>query len=337
MIEVFSLTCSNTNAALRVGGSDLPADDRTICFNGRASQPKVAEVDAFLADAIENGIEWLVLDSSIEEEHPEFLVLITEADNVPMALASADSPSTMMLKLHNVASKMSGDDPLTDANAIAKRSVQNASDVDSYIAFVRSWSGTKEDPWVLNEFDDFCKYVRGLRDPSADTVRALAAIELGPLVGAHWRLACLKGMASAPARYISATNNIFITESEVRSMSKGKKEFVLQADAHMREARALMALVVCIDQRADIDKARHQMEIRFVAHVMRKVHHMADKTFTSLAEIGCSFHEKLVEIVGKDRAPSLPKVWSKGKSQREKGATTKTVQPTGGTQKRSFQ
>jgi len=41
--------------------------------------------------------------------------------------------------------------------------------------------------------------------------------------------------------------------------------------------------------------------------------------------------------VGKDRAPPLPKVWSKGKPQREKGVTTKTVQPMGGTQKRSFQ
>ena len=129
-----------------------------------------------MADAIENGIEWLVLDSSIEGEHPEILVLITEADHVPMAIASADSASTMMLKLHNIASKMSGEDPWTDAVAIAKRSFQNVSDVDSYIACVRSWSGAKEDPWVLNESDDFCKSVRGLRDLAADTLGALAEV-----------------------------------------------------------------------------------------------------------------------------------------------------------------
>ena len=62
------------------------------------------------------------------------------------------------------------------------------------------------------------------------------------------------------------------------------------------------------------------MEIRCVAQVMRKVHNMADQTFKSLAEIGCTFHEKLVDIVGKDRAPSLPKVWSKGKPQRDNGS-----------------
>ena len=131
MIEVFSLTCSHTNAALRVGGNDLPSDDPTLSVNGRVSQPNIAEVDASLADAIENGIDRMVLDSSIEEEHPEILDLITEADNVPMAIASADSPSTMMLKLRNIASKMSGDDPWTDAAAIAKRSFQNVRDVDS--------------------------------------------------------------------------------------------------------------------------------------------------------------------------------------------------------------
>ena len=116
----------------------------------------------------------------------------------------------------------------------------------------------------------------------------------------------------------------------------------MQADAFMREARALSSAVassvhetnVLAYQRADIDKARHQMEIRCVAHVMRKVHIMADQKFTSLAEFGCRFHEKLVEVVGKERVPSLPKVWSKAKPQREKELTTKTK---GGTQNRGFQ
>ena len=55
MIEVFSLTCSHTNAALRVGGSDLLFDDPTICFNGRVPQPNFVELDASLVDAMRNG------------------------------------------------------------------------------------------------------------------------------------------------------------------------------------------------------------------------------------------------------------------------------------------
>ena len=109
-------------------------------------------------------------------------------------------------------------------------------------------------------------------------------------------------------------------------MSRSIKEFVLRSDAYMRDARPLSSAVASsvhatktlADQTADIGKARHQMEIRCVAHVMRKVHSMADQKFTSLAEVGCRFHEKLVEIVGKERVPSLPKVWSKAKPQRER-------------------
>ena len=316
-LESFSLTCSHTYGALRLGHFAAPSEDDTVADGGAVSKAKIIQRCPSLEDPLNHGINVLEICHQVETMHPLLIDMVIESDNVPAQAAASDNAATLLAKTFNLSQKEK------DYDMVQLKLVRAApnQDVAAYVAFAKGgWLGPKEDPWVLKEFEYFCGSLKTSRDLNLVALEKLAELDLGPPVGAGaaWRSACLKGMADAPARYIIGTENTVCNVVDVAKMGTSAKTLVIQADAYMRDAK-----LICADlmQNQDllatltdpIKSMRDVMDLRLFAHVLSK--QFPHGAFDSLMEIASKFYTDMENIVGRANMSSLPKGWKLVKSQ----------------------
>jgi hypothetical protein len=342
-LESFSLTCNHTFGALRCAYYGVESTDESISENGVVSTSKLQERSPQLGDAIANGIPVLEIVWEVERDWPDLIDLVIEADNVPMQVAAADPPATFFLKAHAIANAELGRDCEVDAiwslvEAKLARAVARDFDAKPYVDFVRKWSGSAGNPWVLLDFDRHSKSLKVLRPLPSHVIQKLADIDLGPLCGALWRLACLKAVEAAPAKYILGSDNVFITPKDISTMSGSNLAFVLQADQYMRDATQMITEIGEQSETPNsasnrihlCHSARDAMDIAMVSHILAK---SSDK-YKSLFDIASEFYASIQKVVDPNHLPSMPKAWEKQKPKAKANAAAKLD---GGGQKRAFQ
>ena len=80
-IRFGSVACSHTNMFLRCMAAGVPSDDDVLADDGRLSLSKLKHRDAAFADAVDNGLHWLVLSRRLRATFPDLPSLIQSARN----------------------------------------------------------------------------------------------------------------------------------------------------------------------------------------------------------------------------------------------------------------
>ncbi len=339
-LESFSLTCSHTYGALRCGAAAVASDDENLSLNGHISMSKISELCPELSTAIEEGITVLEFCAEFNDAYPELVELIIEADNVPMQTASADTSASLFLKAYSPAKD--GDSWATVLLKM-QRTAPHGVDVQPFVNFTEAWMGTIDDPWVLKDFADYCGTLKNPRELPPSTVQMLVDMDLGPLVGAHWRGSCLKVIAGALPKYMIGHDNTVISQRDIHSMTSSCRERVVQADVHMKDAHCIMndvtAKVISKECIRSIQNAYHSMCLQIVGYVLGKQVDVVGTTITSFAESALTFYEFVQGAVGDGvPIPEMPKALVNFKAKAAKAAAKSAAKgtPSGDAPKRSF-
>ena len=254
-LKFFTITNSHTNQSMRSAKSGAPCDDPEVSHDGKLSMAKIRTLDPAYGHATDEGMKWWSISCVVEEELPLILQIIAEADNVPHAIAKQDTVFQIAFKAHKFAQQQARnqyeDNVVRDgapvdwtlvATQVRRSELKHLADIDGVVSFVKLWSGTLSDPWVLREVDDWAKSIREPRNVTGETFKQLAELDIGPGVGAFWRSAVLKCCFDSDSKHVSNLNDsILFGASDFKAMGKQNKKFVLQADAMMRQARAIIA------------------------------------------------------------------------------------------------
>lgn len=102
-IRFGSVSCSHTNMFLRCMAAGVASDDEVLSDDGRLSLAKLKHRDAAFADAVENGLHWLVLSHRLRANFPELLSLIQSARNAAGQVARREHEVQVLLRLHHLA------------------------------------------------------------------------------------------------------------------------------------------------------------------------------------------------------------------------------------------
>jgi len=326
-IEIFTITCSHTNQALRLGYFEVDVSEedlKELQIDGKLSIVMIRIHDPNLGDACEFGLEWIVIRWQVAKAFPELIDLVADADNVPVGNALRDSTSTLLLKVCKHAAAMCrGADGKFDGNLekdvdwklVAQKvhglETDRSEEVDASVSY-RKWFGGLADPWALREFDDYCKSLKTVRMIPHAVLSRLANMDLGLGKGVLFRLACLKLMASS-SKADSNNAGMALQVGDVQSFTGAqKKAFVDMADKHMHLARTFVPNLSSLMDSAKIIELQSLLDIRLVYHVLARPSGLG--TFKSQGEICLAYVKSMSEASArvKERAAdwkALPKDW----------------------------
>ena len=312
-LRYFTITNSHTNQSMRSAKSGAPCDNPEVSHDGKLNMGKIRTLDPLYADATDEGMKWWCIRAIVEETFPMVLQIIAEADNVPHAIAKQDTLLQIAFKAHKFAQQQATltsatnnlkDDAEVDwdlVTAQVRRSeLKHLGDIDGVVSFVKSWSGTLTDPWVLREVDDWAKSIQQPRNVTGETFKYLAELDLGPRVGAFWRSAVLKCCFDSESKYTSNHNDsILFGANDFRTMGKTNKKYVLQVDNMMRLAREIIAKegdrpFVTLQFKVS---ALGKLDCRLVLHVQTRPSAKYTAA-TSLGSICHDFYQELSSAAG---------------------------------------
>ena len=319
----FSLTCNHSTQAIKgvIGGCAHP-DTKTFP-NGKLNQHdfirKQPRVEPLLP-----GIEWFQIHHIVYQKKPQLIKLIIETDNITNLISTEDISSTLFLKCHAASQDVFKDKSHKDLSVDDKWSVTQSrvlrselgkeADVRIYCEFTRHWCGEQENPYILKEYDEFCRsqMAEHLRDIQSAMVEKLTKADFGTGQGALWRGATLKMAADNREKPVGT--------SDVGIMSNKKTiPLILKANQHMAEARNVLADAMkapCVDTH-ELKVARDRLDQRLWKLVMSR-----SSDYQTMSEICYEFMTEVGELLGVEAY--YPEVWkssakAKGKA-KAKGA-----------------
>ena len=330
-IKYGSLSCSHTNQFLIAAACGVETVHDNIAVDNRISMNKLRQ-DTKLADAVENGLNWLVLSAKVRQLYPELLDLVQHAKkNATGAVQRKENEIQLLVKIQKMAALHSHSnagvvDWQAISNAISKRS--QVDDLESYIRFVRILGGGEAGTFV-SELDSFHKvFVPTGRIIPSSTFAAVADLKLQPSELCPWfATAVLKAQGACPASKVSNSICRYIAGGEINTLQSTKKDAMLNAESILRACRAIVnqhTIDVSI-----VTKCLGRLDTLMVRFVLKK-----DDKFTSCEQIGDNFINELNDTIAKNRLSVQPVVspWLAGASSRSaqsgvaKGAIPNLVQ-----------
>ena len=279
--------CSHTTAGLKCANFGTKCDIDRISDNGVMSKERIIGRQPSMADPIEKGLRYLVMDSIVQELWPSFVEMTIEAANASNQLAKPDTPLQHMLKVHKYVLDAAKRNEKIDDKVILRKMLRtkpsHPEDMKALIAYAINWSGG-DDPIFLRRFQKYTKTLRNVHRLKGPIMQNLAEAELGAGAGSRWRCAVMMAIATH--------DNITLTH--VKSM-KGKKDSIFAAekimiafDAALEELRSQMD-GVSIDQDTMMTIASADLDQKCVFFV----HSIVKGQFTSLRDIAAKIFRDL--------------------------------------------
>ena len=144
-VKVGSLSCSHTNAFLAAVLDEATSSVESISENGRLSISKITANDEQLRLALQGGLTWLIYKAQVAKLYPLLPALVQQAKNQVGTSAREESDVQLMMRVNNVAKRMSdadGNVPWPDVMKTMKNgNLPKHVDITSLCTYVQHWSG----------------------------------------------------------------------------------------------------------------------------------------------------------------------------------------------------
>jgi hypothetical protein len=273
-LKFVSLWGGHTNQGLRAIEAGIPHSNPDMTDGGKLSVEKIKLQDPLYADAICNGVKWLVIPAFVMEEFPNLAEIVQSAGNSAGQVAKSEHELQMLRKLYNAfmaESRRSGKVCFQDIKQRVLRSKPPcAGSVPFMYTFVLKCAGGN-DPTFLRESELFIKANSpSTRVVSPELYDALAQDFKGPDQAVRFRHAVLK-LAYTTQHNVVNNESRWVAASDAKRL--GSKEVlpkVLIADGLINEMRKL-ASMHGISYMAAVD-VLSTFEMDLVVFVMDKRH-----------------------------------------------------------------
>ena len=297
-IRYGSLACTRTNQFLCCIIDSVPCEHENLVRDGRVDTHGLCMKDSQLAKAVEQGLDWMVLKSKVEELYPSLPDLIQTARNGPGQSQRMESEMQILLRIQRSAESMSAQsggaaDWQLLQKGILKRKVPEPDDIPDMIKYVQRWGGGDAGSFIaeLNAFHQV--FVPSGRVISGATFKAIAELRVGPgELFPIFATALVKTQATCPQNKVNNKVCKFLTQQDIASCEKAKKDEALGAEDILRTFRSLASDMPYHDQVRFFGK----LDTTIVRHVLKKP--MSEK-FDHVHDVARHFVIELEKILDK--------------------------------------
>lgn len=345
-MKAASLTNGHTNCGLRAIRARVKCEVLEISVEGHFSPEKISTSDHDFGKAINEGLNWTIVNEKIASQCPGLVGLLQAAGNATSQIQKAENEIQVMMRLHACAKSncdASGTIDWRKVSQLVGRSKPPCEpDIPDLITFVTKKAGTAESPWLLKEVENFHK----MHVPSNRTIKGpffaqLAAFQLDATSTVpFFTMAVLKTQYSCPEAKIRNGECKYISSTDLKQCTTIWRSDVAKCESLMKLCRENIAKVTDIMTEAKRTELMSVMEVRMIMHVMNKKEKQR-QTFDSLEAIACMFlddlkknlpsdaatHIKFVGVEGAPPSPSEPA--SVPVASKEKGAAFTSYQASG--------
>ena len=243
-VKFGSLACSHTNQWLVAILCACLCEYEELTVDGKLSYSKLSS-DAALQDALDHGLEWLVLSADVVEMYPTLPDLIQSARNAPGAAHQKEDAFQLLQKVQQMAIGMPSGSTVVDWNAIKhtmiRRGQTTIDELEPLLAFAQRYGGGSSSAFI----EDVARFhkvsVPAGRIVPPSTWIALAGLRVAPHeLCPLFIYAVLKTQASCPIKKCDGGRICnYITASDITSLAAAKKKDMLEAEKLLTECRAL--------------------------------------------------------------------------------------------------
>lgn len=303
--------CSHTTAGLKCANFGTKCEIGRISEGGTMSKAAIVGRQPTMADPIEKGMRYFVVEYIVQELWPAYVEMTIEAANASNQLAKPDTPLQLMLKVHkfmlDAAKKGEPIDAGTIHRKILRTKPSNPEDMKALIAYAINWSGG-DDPIFLRRFQKYTKLLRVVNRLKGSIVSDLSDIDMGKGSGARYRCAALMCIATHDN----------LTSMHVKSLGK-KKDIALLAekqmiafDAALQELLSSSGVGAEYDPIITLKSAEHDQQCVFFVHsIVKKFNTLRDIAATHFADVAIVVGQAGVTnpftVVRTDKGPVLKK------------------------------
>ena len=276
-IKFGSLACSHTNQFLHAVIAGVPSTIDSLCTDDRMSKSKLAEKDPALADALDKGLEWLILKKEVGTLCPTLPDLVQNAKNASGQAQRMETEVQLLSRIHSLAQSMSSStvdgqvvvDWSAVQRAVLRRKVPEPSEVPDLVKYVQRWGGGVHGTFLKDLSSFHQQFVRSGRIVPGTTFKALADLRLSPdeLVP-YLATAVVKTQASCPDNRVSNKVCRFIAPSDIASIEKSNKKAAMEAEEVLRTFRAMVSDMSM--DRASETRFFGRLDTTVVRHVFSK-------------------------------------------------------------------
>ena len=239
-VQLGSLSNGHTNQGLGCAIDGVNTTEKSLAVNGRTSREKITKDQPNLAEAIDKGLVWQVIDASAEEMYGKELPNLVQ--RARQAVGQAQQAETLLqqcLNIRDLASQKEAAGAVADFGEIREIVLQsqppNPKDIPKACDWVQYYAGSQGE--FLNELVDFdAVCVPAGRTLSADHLQCytelkLEAHELCP----DFVVGSIKCHLDCPEKKVVDGVSTFVKDSMVKSLGGKKKADMIAANALMRE------------------------------------------------------------------------------------------------------
>ena len=161
-LHYFSLGASHTNGVLIIAGAGMPNQEDSITVDGKICVRKISLKDADYAEAINEGLTWLVIPHEVLNMFPDLAQLIQSALNA--RVGKSDTELQVLRKIHNswiaLKNQLRDSKHLVDFDKVKRAVLRSkppcASSVPEMYKFILKFGGG-QDPKFLRETEAYIK------------------------------------------------------------------------------------------------------------------------------------------------------------------------------------
>jgi hypothetical protein len=165
--KVLVCVCTHTTAGLHAVHVGARSDIDKLSNDGKLSIAKIRERDPDFGVAVDEGIEYHVIDRIVAETWPNFVKLVQEAGNATGGVAKGDTWMHNLLRVYNFAKDGSENNQHIDWDKVREQCLRSkpthAHDIADMMRFVQQWSGGLADPTALNMIKVYLHHAPVLR------------------------------------------------------------------------------------------------------------------------------------------------------------------------------
>ena len=318
-----SFTCGHTSQGLRCFWHGAPVPEKeperfaTISQDGKLSLSRLQEAQPIYAGAVVEGIVWDVFKWQFIDVFPFIPSLAQEAGNAGHGAAKSESRLEVMLKIAASAKKKLAIAPhlkipwdSVQREACRGSGVAYKHEIPDLCTYVQELSGGIENPWALYELRDFCRHLKKVNVVRGNVAAALAKANIGKEGSAPlFRLACMKAMCSASAKYSKGDEQILLKPSDINSLTSDKKaQIVMQAETALANLRKIACQLDLSHETATWSTTIGLADVRIAHFVFNKPDEARGIGHAYIANIGFECWQTLCNTTGKTTpCPFQPK------------------------------
>ena len=297
-LKFASVGCGHTNQGIRAIDAECMCDSAPeMTMDGKFNLDKIKAADPNLADAVIEGLEWLVICSEVEEAFPELPEILQEALNIMNQLARPESELQIMCKMHSMARSLQTLNECIDWAAIVAKCSRSkprcSEDLHDIAKYVAKFAGGT-DGVLLNNLRSFVR----AHAPSKRRVRGVtfAAFASLPPIGSDGSVVpafvceCMKAIYTAPSKFVKNDVCTMLSPQDIAEIAGKHKPHVVRADGLLRECRKIIESTDLKNNKCD--EVIGILGSRLVMHVFQKVD-ASRKAFKSLEAIA---HQAILDL-----------------------------------------